>query len=801
MADGALNDVVVLEIATGVAGPYCGKLFADLGAQVVKVEPPGGDPIRNEYPIVNGESAFFNWLNANKLGVELPSDDRRLLALAMRADVIIHDLKGPAADALETQFREANPHAVILSVTPYGRNGERSHWHASALTEYATGGFGYIAGDPAREPLSLPGYQVEFHAGLHAAIAAMAGLWHSRETGEGQLVEVSHQEATLSDHCWLSTIWTHQGVVQKRTGGLYAKCADGYVFLFNLVPYPNLFVLMERFDLLENEELLMPLNWMAHFVDQVFPLFQEWAATRTKQEIYHAAQELRIAVSPVNTMEDVASSAQLAAREWFGEVQAGGQTFKATGFPYKLSDTPCETRRPAPKLGEHTGEVFGPGFVWANASHKHPPHIRIDSTPPASTAPRGPLAGIRVIEVTANWAGPIGGRHLADLGADVIKIELATKPATRALIHVGNDLWPEHYHRSGYFNKLNRNKKGICLDLSKPEGREAFLALVSDADVVLENNAARVMGQLQLDYPVLSQVNPRIVMCSMSGFGATGPERNYSAYGSNIETISGLSSMLGYGPGDYYGTGSFYADPTAGNHGAVAIMAALHARRRTGRGQWIDIALLEAVAPFFAQQFLEYTVEGRVPEPIGNRHPVHSPHGLYPSFGNDCWLAVAVRNEAEWQALCRTIGRDDLANDPGLQSAEGRRARHEEIDAAIREWSASRDHNAAAEELQAAGVPAAPVVANWELVSDNHLHSRGFYVPISHPKAGTHWFPGFAWRFTRTPAEIYRPAPLFAQHNHDVFAGVLGMTPEEIEKLYASGATNDEPIFAAGPSL
>jgi len=796
MTAGALSDVVVLELATGVAGPYCGKLLADLGAQVVKVEPPGGDPIRNEYPLVDGESAFFNWLNANKLGVELPYDDRRVIGLASKADIIIHDQNGPFADTLDNEFREANPHAVIVSVTPYGRSGDRAGWKASPLTEYATSGFHYIAGDPAREPLALPGYQVEFHGGLHAGIAALAGLWHSRETGEGQLVEVSHQEAALSNHAWLTTIWTHQGKVQTRTGSLYARCADGYVFVFDLVPYPNLFVLMERFDLLENEELVQPLVWRERFRDVIFPAFAEWASTRTKQEIYHAAQELRIAVTPVANMEDIANSGQLAARDWFEEVEVAGRKFKAPGFPYRLTGTPASIRRRAPKPGQDNEAVFSPGFAWANRDVERRVVHEVDTG--ALPTERGPLHGLRVIEVTANWAGPIAGRHLGDLGAEVIKIELASKPATRALVHVADDIWPEHWHRSGYFNKLNRNKKGIALDLSKPEGKEAFLALVQEADIVLENNSARVMGQLGLAYDTLRQTNPRIVMCSMSGFGASGPERNYSAYGSNIETVSGLASVLGYGPGEYFGTGTYYADPATGNHGTVAMLAALHARRRTGEGQWIDMALLEAVAPFLSQQFLEYTVEGRVPEPMGNRHRIHSPHDIYPTAGRDCWLAIAVRDEAEWEGLCRVLGRDDWANDPGLRSAEGRRARSEEIDAAIREWAAARDHIAAAEALQAAGVPAAPVMPNWEIFTDNHLNARDFFVRIRHAKAGTHWFPGFAWRFTRTPAKIERAAPLFAEHNHEVFGGVLGMTPEEIEKLYAAGVTADEPQFAVG---
>ena len=798
----ALDDVVVLELAAGVAGPYCGKLLADIGAQVIKVEPPGGDPLRTEPPVVNGESAFFDYLNANKLGVQAVHTSPDLDRVLRHADIVIHSLRGPEADEFEARATALAPRAAVLSVTPYGRSGEKAEWLATPFTEWATTGFFYFAGDPAREPLSIPGFQAEFHAGLHAGIAALAALWHSRESGEGQRIEVSHQEACLNDHAWLTTMWTHAGHVQKRTGSLYARCSDGWVYMFNLAAYPDLFVLMERFDLLEDESFFMPRNWAARFME-VFEAFGAWCATRTKQEIYHACQELRIAVSPVNTMADVAASEQLAARDWFGTVHAGGRTFVAPGFPYRLTATPCANRHPAPKPGEHTAMVLAPNFPWAN-SHLEPrdPFLakRISELPPRNSPPEthnsqlasrnsrlatrnpGPLAGLRLIEMTANWAGPIAGRHFGDLGADVIKVELQTKPATRALIYPVDDVWPDFFHRSGYFNKLNRNKRGIALDLAKPRGRDVFLELVRNADAVLENNAARVMTNLGLDYPALAETNPRIVMCSMSGYGSSGPERNYSAYGSNIETSSGLASLLGYDGSQFFGTGSFYADPVTGNHGAVAMLAALHARRRTGRGQWIDMALLEAVEPFLSQDFLRCTVNGEVPLPLGSQWG-HGwvLQGVYPTAGNDCWLALTCRDRSDVDRLETVVGA------PGEE--------------ALRTWLSSRNHLAAADELQRAGIPAAPVMMNWELVTDNHLNDRGYFVPVRHRVAGTHHYPGHAWRFEKTPASVRMAAPTFGEHNASVFTAVAGLSAADVAALYEEGVTGDHPIYAAGPAL
>ena len=387
LAPPPLADVVVLELATGVAGPYAARLLADLGAQVVKVEPPDGDPARAELPLVEGESAFFAWLAAGKRSVTLPLGDPRIEQLAARADIVIHSERGEAADRLEERLAAANDRAVVLSLSPYGRSGDRADWLATSFTEYATGGYHYFGGDPEREPLPLPGHQVAFHAGTHAAVGALAGLHHAREHGQGQRIEVSHQEAILNDHAWLTTIWTHQGVIQSRTGSIFVPCADGFVFLFNLAPYPNLFVLIERFDLLEDESLQQPLVWTERF-DEVLEAFGEWAKTRTKQEIYHAAQELRIAVTPVNTMADVAASEQLAARDWFGSICLGDRDLLAPGLPYNLPGTaPAPPPPPPPPLPPPPASIPPPSSPPTSPGRMRM-HPRLPPQPPPRAGDR-----------------------------------------------------------------------------------------------------------------------------------------------------------------------------------------------------------------------------------------------------------------------------------------------------------------------------------------------------------------------------------------------------------------------------
>ena len=332
------------------------------------------------------------------------------------------------------------------------------------------------------------------------------------------------------------------------------------------------------------------------------------------------------------------------------------------------------------------------------------------------------------------------------------------------------------------------------MNLSEPDGRELFLKLVAESDVVLENNSPRVMRNFDLEYPVLREVNPEIIMVSISGFGQTGPDRDYVAYGANVEASCGLAAATGYADDDRpYRSTLFYADPVTGAHAAVAILAALHHRSITGRGQYVDMSLHENGITFFPEAVLEYTVGGRLPQRRGNRHVRHAPQGCYQSLGDDAWVALCVRNSEEWSGLARAIGREDLRADPELSSEAGRMSRHHELDRAISGWSRSYDHHEAASILQSAGVPAGPVLANWELVSNLHFHARRFYVPIEHPEMGVFPYPGMPWKLSKTPGVVRSASPLFGEHNRLVFEGLLGLTPDELRPLYDRRVVADQP--------
>lgn len=789
MAEHPLDGVAVVDCAEGVAAAYAGRLLADLGATVVKVEPPGGDRIRHLGPFPGDAPSLETGglhlaLNAGKRSVVANLDDasgrEQVLRLVGGADIFIESAApaGLAARGLDYEaLATRHPGLVYISHSPFGRSGPYAERVTSEIVDYAMGGYMYFSGDPARHPLLLPGHQAELHAGMHLAAAAVFGLWHARQTGAGQHIDISTMEAILNDHSWLTTMWTHLGMVQSREPSAMIPCQDGYIFWMP-VANPQLWVLIGHPELLDDPRWTSLETWR-EALPEIRTLVAEWAATKSRQEAYHEAQAMRVALTPVNTMADLAESRQLAARGWWRPVShpTAGE-IEIPGPPWLFSAVETGPASAAPTLGADTGLAL-------------PARRPAPSAAPGAAA-RQPLEGIRVLEVTANWAGPLAGRHLADMGADVIKIETGRKPATRALHYAGNQPWTQPHNRAGYFNLLNRNKRDLVLDLAAPEGHDLFLRLVQGADVVLENNSARVFEQLGLSYPALAERNPRVILCSISGMGATGPERNYVAYGSNIEASAGLVSQLGYGDGPPFGTGSYYADPLAGTHAAIAIMAALVQRDRTGRGQFIDMALQESGMIFNVEALMDFRLNGRVAGPANNRSPRIAPQGVYRCAGVDCWLAVGIENGSQWQALCEVLGDRSLA--ARYPTPEARAAAHDAIDAALAAWAARYDHQEATRLLQAAGVPAGPVLANWEIVSDPHLYERGYFVDIVHPEVGHYRWDGFPWKFSLTPGKVRYPSPLFGEHNDEILCRLLGLDPAEASALREAGIVTDQPV-------
>ncbi|MCK4362504.1 MAG: CoA transferase [Dehalococcoidia bacterium] len=433
------------------------------------------------------------------------------------------------------------------------------------------------------------------------------------------------------------------------------------------------------------------------------------------------------------------------------------------------------------------------------------------------------LAGLRIIDLSQIFAGPYATKLLADMGAETIRVECAARSGRGGALprmkpggafgasFPDGDTGERSYNRFAYYNEVNRNKYAITLDLTKPLGVEVFKRLVRISDVVVESFTPRVMKNFGLDYPVLRETNPQIIMISLSGYGQDGPYRDYVTYGEGIEAMVGLSQLTAYPDGEPLKPGVAYADATSGLHAAFAILAALRYRRLSGKGQYIDLAMREAVTPILGEAIMDYAMNKRAAKPMGNRHPLMAPHGCYRAQGRGrkggenekgvgenqkegAWIAIAISSDEEWRSFCRAMGDPLWTRDEKFASRSGRLANREELDRLIEEWTSGYDHIELMNMLQGSGIKAGAVLNIAELAHDPHLNERGFFEELSHPEAGTHRYPGISWRMSRTPGRLRLPAPCFGEHNRFIFGELLGMSDEEVSRLADEGVSASEPL-------
>jgi len=387
------------------------------------------------------------------------------------------------------------------------------------------------------------------------------------------------------------------------------------------------------------------------------------------------------------------------------------------------------------------------------------------------------LQSVRIIDVCAFLAGPFTIALLAHLGAEVIKVESIQRLDYLRLM--GGYPQPDGYECSPAFNAVNVNKYGITLNLNHPRGRDIFKQLVAVSDVVAENFSPRVMENWGLSYDVLKEVNPKLIMLSMPGFGTTGPWRNYVAFGPNIEMLAGIPTISGYPDGPPMMNG-YTADPFASLVGATAIMTALLCRQRTGEGQYIDLSQVEATTSFMGEAIMDYNMNGRLQPRRGNRHTSVAPQGVYRCKGEDEWVAITVSSEEKWHKFCEVMGNPYWVEELRFSNAASRQENHDALDNFIELWTCQRDKYEIMRILQEAGIASAPVLNCSEVVSNPHMQHREFFQKITHPVTGTHCLHGFPVRFSKTPLESLKPSPTLGQHNEYILKTILKMTDEEI---------------------
>ena len=799
-----LDGVRVLELGQMVAVPYATKLMADLGADVVKVEPPEGDASRHRGPFRGGPdpeaSGLFVYLNTNKRSVvadlATPEGAADVLELAAGADIVItdHTLGGTGGPGPE-ELAAVRPGLVVCSITPFGLTGPYARYRAEEITTVHGGGWGYLTpGASTREdlpPLKPHGHQAAFVSGIAAATATLAAFDKAERTGVGEQVDFSQMAhiAGILEAAFIG--YTYRGEVADRLGirlinpWKILDVADGSVFV----------VAVEQDQWERLVEFMGTPEWatLEIFADRdsrnaaediLHVYLAEWAASHTVAELFHEGQARRIAFAPVQTMEQMDHDPHLAARGFIVEAdQPGIGPLRRPGPPSRLGSPWWSLRTPAPRLGEHTGQGFTDRGAPVGGGGGGRPSGAVPGRP--STAAR-PLEGVTVADFSWVWAGPYCTLHLAHLGADVIKIESGARLDLGRRLGIVPEGMEGDADACGYFNQWAQGKRSLALDLGHPEAIALARRLALSCDVVVSNFAFGVMERYGLGYGDLAAERPDLVYAQISGYGANGPYRTYTGYGPTTGPLSGLSSLTGYegmGPSE---VGISIGDPSAGIAAAYAIVAALVARRRTGEGQHIDTSLWEATAVNVGEGWMEYALAGTTPERIGNHDPLMSPHGVYRAAGEDEWVTIACADEGEWRALVAVVD-PALGSDERFAGAASRKQHEAELDARIEAWTSVRDRWDVTAALQAVGVPAFPSMSAADLAHDEHLHQRGFHETLDHPVVGRRVHAGVPWRTANAANGVVRPAPCLGQHTREVLEERLGLSADEIDALVAGG--------------
>ena len=804
MAEMALEGVRVLDLSQGIAGPFAARLLGDFGAEVTKVEPPGGEPGRTLHPLLHEgpqseRSLLFAYLNWNKRGIELDlaSEAGRaaLRRLVARSDIVIESFR-PGAGPTPQELLAWNPRAVVTSVTDFGRTGPYAHYAGSDLVHQAMSGIMQISGQADRAPLKHGLNQAYLCGGMNAAYAALAAFTAAERDGVGEHVDLSVQECLASELVTCETYYTFMGAIQGRRlavqdpySGAPIETKRGWLSFQASLAVPNeTFAEIFRCEALREPKFASNKQRSQH-VEEVRTLIADAVKDREAKELFLEGSQRRALMGVVQTAPDLLACEQLAAREAFAVVaHPGGRSFRLPAELARMTVTPTRVRRRAPTLGEHTREVLA--GIEGDAPQQAPA--------PAKGGARLPLEGLRVLDLATVIAVPYMAALLSDLGAEVIKIESPRKldPTRQGVLttYLENDPKVDGINRSGMFNVVNRGKRSIVLDMGLQEAKEVFRELVAKADIVVDNFTPRVMSGWGLGHEELLKINPRLVCLSNTGYGSTGPWKNFPSQGTTLESTMGIAAYTGYRGDKPWKVGQSYPDFTACWTGLVAVFAALRHVRRTGQGQWIDLGMYQVGAAMIPEALLQYQLDGTQPQRIGNEDARHVPSDAYPCRGEDRWVAISAHDDAQWQALARLMAQDGVTVDPALAGEAARRDRRAEVNALVAGWVRERDGFALMQRLQAEGIACGPVMNNRDLLLDPHLLARGFHERVQLPQPmGERPIMGRPWKLMNRSVRIRQPAPRYGDDGRAILRDVLGMPEARIASLFDIKAVCTEP--------
>jgi crotonobetainyl-CoA:carnitine CoA-transferase CaiB-like acyl-CoA transferase len=740
-----LDDLRVVEISDRIAGAYCGKLFVDAGADVVKVEPPSGDPLRRftatgALPPAGTDAPLFSYLNAGKRSVTAASDE-----LLARADVVITAQRFDSKALLDK-----SPQCVVVSTSDYGLTGPWSERPATEFTLQAWSGLTGFRGDPAGPPISIGGELGEYMGGACAAYGALALTRRVRRGGPGGHLDMSMLEAiTLMQ----SSEWLHSQLLQvppiRRSIEVPSieEASDGYVGISMVTgqQWLDFAAMVDCQELTEIPDLRFQIGrW--DYRDWIHERIGPWMRERTVDEIVELGQLFRLPIAPLGNGSTIPQMDHLRERGVYVDNPAG---FRQPRAPWLMSAAAPAPVRPAPAVGEADGET-----LWQPREFAEPT--------PADL----PLAGVRIVDLTAFWAGPAATHSLAALGADVIKIESIQRPdgiRYSGGMRTDVDDWWEY---GWVFHAMNTNKRSVTLDLESEDGIRLFKQLVSQADAVIENFSPRVMDQFGLGADALLVIKPDLVVVRMPAFGLTGPWRDRVGFAPTMEQIAGLAWVTGLPDGPPVPPRGA-CDPLAGAHAAFALLSALEFADRTGRGQLVEVPMIETVLNVTATQTIEYEVFGEILARRGNRGRPGITQDLYRCAGDDNWIAVCGRPDA----LSELTGGIELAD-----------------------WLAEQDLTDVVDVLARAGIPAAAVVSPSVVTENPQLRHRGFFERLDHPRTGEGWYPTPPFALLDGATRwLHRTPPTLGQHNGEVLTEFCGLTGEDLERLAAQGVIGTRP--------
>jgi crotonobetainyl-CoA:carnitine CoA-transferase CaiB-like acyl-CoA transferase len=743
---GLLTGVRIVDL-TGEAGQLAGRAFADLGADVTLIEPAGGSPVRRlpPYGAKTGESLRFLALNAGKQVVTDPADRDALIAAA---DIVLAEGPPPG-----------EPTNVWVAITPFGLAGPRKDWRASDLTLVAAGGNLYPTGDPDRAPVACREPTSYAHVAGEAVVGALTALW----SGRPQVVDVSIQETMLVVSMTGPPRFPTEGLRGKRRGSFTGRtreiwpCADGFVS-FGLrggkARLKNLGLITKLCAEagVSGVEALTERDWTTYDpgkledaeLDRISAPIAEYFAQNTMRDLYAIAVDTGLMLAPANSPRELLASEQLAARNFF--------------------------------KAKHGVEKFPGSFVIVTEGGRGEPR-------PVAPTDR-PWDGVVLLEFGSGAAGPIATRFFASMGATVVKVESTTRPD---FLRSYGDVRRHGMDGSAFFNVLNAGKQSITLNMKDPRGVEIAKKLVMRADAVSENFAPKAMASWGMDYATLVKDKPDLVMISACLQGQTGPHKDYPGFGGQGAALSGYNFLTGWPDREPLGPHGTITDSLAPRFVAAALAAGLWHHRQTGEGCYLDLAQVEAALFTLSPWLLDYAVNGHIYGREGNRSDHMSPHGVFPSADvgdlSDRWVAIACR-DAEWPALAGVLG----VNDDGLSTFEQRKAREDELEKLVAEWTSRRTPTEAAEQLQAAGVTAYEVHDHGDLHDDPQLAIREHFVSHTHPAIGAHLYERDGFRLSAMDSVgPYGPGPLLGEHSAKVLEGLLGMNANEINELAKEG--------------